>query len=236
MKKPHLALAVGLVTMACGEKAVTPVPQAPQRAEMVATQIASRGVADGRVLAAMRKVPRHRFVPAEIKDRAYEDRPLPIGYGQTISQPYIVACMTEALELKGIEKVLEIGTGTGYQAAVFAELVKEVYSIEIVKPLGELAAKVLTEMGCHNVRTRIGDGYRGWPEAAPFDSIMVTCAPDKIPQPLVDQLAEGGRMIIPVGGENEPQQLILLVKKAGKIERKNVLPVRFVPMTGEADR
>ncbi|MES2921367.1 MAG: protein-L-isoaspartate(D-aspartate) O-methyltransferase [Verrucomicrobiota bacterium] len=231
-------LAVCLVAVAFGQNpaVATNDPQAKQRAAMVETQIVKRGVTADRVLAAMRRVPRHRFVPPEMKDLAYEDSPLPIGHGQTISQPYIVAFMTAALELKGNEKVLEIGTGSGYQAAVFAELVKEVYSIEIVKPLGERAAKTLAEAGCRNVRTRIGDGYRGWPEAAPFDAIMVTCAPDRIPQPLIDQLAEGGRMIIPVGGPGGPQELVLLVKKAGGIERKMVLPVRFVPMTGEAER
>ncbi len=206
MKKPPLALAAWLV-VACGEKAATEDPHAPQRAEMVATRIASSGVTDERVLAAMRKVPRHRFVPAEMAAHAYQDMPLPIGYGQTISQPFVVAFMTAALELKGTEKVLEIGTGSGYQTAVFAELAKEVYSIEIVKPLGERAAEALASAGYQNVRTRIGDGCRGWPEAAPFDAIMVTCAPDDVPQPLVDQLVEGGRMIIPVGDvllENSP--------------------------------
>lgn len=228
-------LAVSLAALACGEKPVADL-QARQREAMVATQIEDRGVTDARVLAAMRKVSRHHFVPPEMKGRAYDDSPLPIGYGQTISQPFIVAFMTAALNLKGNEKVLEIGTGSGYQAAVFAELVKEVYSIEIVKPLGELAAKTLAEAGYQNVKTRIGDGYRGWPEAAPFDAIMVTCAPDAIPQPLIDQLAEGGRMIIPVGGEGAPQELVLLTKKAGKIKLEKVLPVRFVPMTGEAQR
>lgn len=235
MKMLVPTLAVSLVAVACGGKPVADL-QARQRGAMVATQIEERGVTDARVLAAMRKVSRHHFVPLEMKDRAYADSPLPIGYGQTISQPFIVAFMTAALSLKGNEKVLEIGTGSGYQAAVFAELVKEVYSIEIVKPLGERAAKVLADAGYQNVRVRIGDGYRGWPEAAPFDAIMVTCAPDSIPQPLIDQLVEGGRMIIPVGREGAPQELILLGKKAGRIEREKVLPVRFVPMTGEAQR
>jgi protein-L-isoaspartate(D-aspartate) O-methyltransferase len=229
------ALAVSLVAVACGEKPVMDL-QARQRAAMVATQIENRGVTDSRVLAAMRKVPRHHFVPPDMRDRAYDDSPLPIGHGQTISQPFIVGFMTAALNLKGDEKVLEIGTGSGYQAAVFAELVKEVYSIEIVKPLGERAVKILADAGYQNVRIRIGDGYRGWPEAAPFDAIMVTCAPDDIPQPLIEQLAEGGRMIIPVGGAGAPQELVLLTKKAGRIEREKVLPVRFVPMTGEAQR
>ncbi len=235
MKMLVPTLAVSLVAVACGEKLVADL-QARRRAAMVATQIEERGVTDARVLAAMRKVSRQDFVPPDMKDRAYVDSPLPIGHGQTISQPYIVAFMTAALNLKGNEKVLEIGTGSGYQAAVFAELAKEVYSIEIVKPLGELAAKALADAGYQNVRVRIGDGYRGWPQAAPFDAIMVTCAPDEIPQPLIDQLAEGGRMIIPVGGQGAPQELVLLTKKAGRIERVKVLPVRFVPMTGEARR
>jgi protein-L-isoaspartate(D-aspartate) O-methyltransferase len=236
MKLPGFAMSVWLAAVACGEKAVVIDSQGPQRAAMVETQIENRGVTDKRVLAAMRKVPRHHFVPAEMQRLAYADGPLPIGHEQTISQPYIVAFMTAALKLRGNEKVLEIGTGSGYQAAVFAELVKEVYTIEIVKPLGERAAKALAETGCSNVKTRIGDGFRGWPEAAPFDAIMVTCAPDDIPKPLVDQLAEGGRMIIPVGEKGDTQELVLLAKKAGKIERTNVLPVRFVPMTGEAER
>lgn len=236
VKKFQPALAACLIAVACGEKPAATDPHAAQRQAMVETQIARRGVSDERVMAAMRKVPRHHFVPPDIRHRAHEDNPLPIGHQQTISQPFIVAFMTAALDLKGNEKVLEIGTGSGYQAAVFAELVKEVYSIEIVKPLGEQAAKALAEAGYKNVRTRIGDGYRGWPEAAPFDAIMVTCAPDDIPQPLVDQLAEGGRMIIPVGRQDVVQELVLLTKKAGKIQRQKVLPVQFVPMTGEAQR
>jgi protein-L-isoaspartate(D-aspartate) O-methyltransferase len=236
MKTFFPTLAVVLGTVACG---ANPDEQesdahARQRAKMVDTQIAKRGVDDPRVLEAMRKVPRHRFMPPEVRARAHDDSPVPIGHGQTISQPYIVAFMTAALDLKGGEKVLEIGTGSGYQAAVFAELVKEVYTIEIVEPLGIGAAKALAETEYHNVKTRIGDGYRGWPEAAPFDAIMVTCAPDAIPQPLIDQLAEGGRMIIPVGPNDAPQELVLVSKKEGKIERKRILPVRFVPMTGEA--
>lgn len=201
---------------------------------MVAEQIEARGVKDPRVLAAMGKVPRHEFVPVERKKEAYEDRPLPIGHGQTISQPYIVALMSETLALEGGEKVLEIGTGSGFQAAVLGELAEEVYSIEIVEPLGRAAAEVLEKLGYGNVHTRVGDGYQGWREAAPFDAVIVTCAPDAVPQPLVDQLAENGRMIIPIGPEGKAQQLVLLRKKGGRLLRTEVLPVRFVPMTGEA--
>jgi protein-L-isoaspartate(D-aspartate) O-methyltransferase len=238
--KSTVALAVALGAAACGAKpkgtAPAPDPWAAARAVMVETQIAGRGIEDMRVLAAMGKVPRHHFMPPEARDAAYEDRPVPIGHGQTISQPYIVAFMTEALRLTPDDKVLEIGTGSGYQAAVFAELAGEVHTIEIVEPLAKQAAVALADAGYDKVKTRGGDGYQGWPEAAPFDAIMVTCAPDAIPQPLIDQLAEGGRMIIPVGPQNAPQELVLLQKNAGVIERRNVLPVRFVPMTGEAER
>ncbi|RYD48630.1 MAG: protein-L-isoaspartate(D-aspartate) O-methyltransferase, partial [Verrucomicrobiaceae bacterium] len=200
---------------------------------MVAEQIERRGVKDPRVLEAMRKVPRHEFVPEEGRLEAYDDRPLPIGHGQTISQPYIVALMTEALGLKGTEKVLEVGTGSGYQAAVLSGLAKEVFTIEIVEPLGKQSAEVLKRLGYKNVTARIGDGYRGWREEAPFDAIIVTCAPDAVPEPLVHQLAEGGRMIIPVGPEGKAQQLVLLKKRHGKLHQQEILPVRFVPMTGE---
>jgi len=184
----------------------------------------------------MAKVPRHRFVPQEYWDEAYEDYPLPIGYGQTISQPFIVAFMTEAIDPQPDDKVLEIGTGSGYQAAVLAELVKEVYTIEIIPELGQRARRTLQELGYTNVHVRIGDGYRGWPEAAPFDAILLTCAPDHVPPPLVQQLKEGGRMILPVTGRFGMQELILLTKKGGKIHEQAVLPVRFVPMVGEAER
>ena len=226
---PGLLVSLGLLG------ALPAAGEAPRKEDaMVVEQIERRGVKDPRVLAAMRKVPRAEFVPDAVKDEAHDDRPLPIGHGQTISQPYIVAFMTEALALKGDEKVLEIGTGSGYQAAVLGELVREVYSIEIVEPLGQRAAEVLKKLGYANVKTRVGDGYQGWREAAPFDAIIVTCAPEDIPKPLVDQLAEGGRMIIPVGPEGKAQQLVLLRKKGGKLRRQEVLPVRFVPMTGEA--
>ena len=202
------------------------------REKMVETQIKARGVKDPRVLSALLKVERHRFVPEEYLDSAYSDRPLPIGEGQTISQPYIVAVMTELLELKGNEKVLEIGTGSGYQAAVLAELAKEVYTIEIVKPLASDAKNRLLELGYQNIKVRVGDGYLGWPEAAPFDAVIITCAPDHIPEPLVEQLKEEGRMVLPVGAHT--QELKKIVKRSGKLETINIIPVLFVPMTGDA--
>ena len=187
---------------------------------------------DPRVAAAIGKVPRHRFVPAEYGDRAYENRPLPIGHEQTISQPFIVALMTELVDPKPADRVLEIGTGSGYQAAVLAELVARVYTIEIVRPLGERAAEVLKSLGYRNVETRIGDGYLGWPEAAPFDAIVVTAAPDHMPQPLIDQLAPNGRLIAPVGSRFGIQTLQLLRKDAqGHAVARSVLEVRFVPLT-----
>ncbi|MDZ4289768.1 MAG: protein-L-isoaspartate(D-aspartate) O-methyltransferase [Prosthecobacter sp.] len=206
------------------------------RERMVAEQLASPGrlIADKRVLETMRQVPRHEFVPQAVRAQAYEDRPLPIGYGQTISQPYIVAFMTEQLRLKPDERVLEIGTGSGYQAAVLASLVKEVYTIEIVEPLGRQAQATLKRLGYGNVHVRVGDGYKGWPEAAPFDAIIVTCAPEAIPQPLVGQLKEGGRMIIPVGAEE--QMLYVLDKTSTGMKQRAILPVRFVPMTGASKK
>jgi len=201
------------------------------REKMVETQIKARGVKDPRVLSVLRKVERHRFVPERYLDSAYSDQPLPIGEGQTISQPYIVALMTELLELNGNEKVLEIGTGSGYQAAILAELAKEVYTIEIVESLASAAKERLSELGYQNIKVKAGDGYLGWPEAAPFDAIIVTAAPDHIPKPLIDQLKEGGRMVVPVG--SHAQELIKIVKRSGKMETTNVIPVLFVPMTGE---
>jgi protein-L-isoaspartate(D-aspartate) O-methyltransferase len=201
------------------------------REKMVETQIKARGVKDPRVLSALLKVERHRFVPEEYLDSAYSDQPLPIGEGQTISQPYIVALMTELLELKGNEKVLEIGTGSGYQAAILAELAKEVYTIEIIESLASMAKNRLLELGYQNVQVKAGDGYLGWPEAAPFNAIIVTAAPDHIPKPLLDQLKEGGRMVVPVG--TYTQELKKIVKRSGKIETIDVIPVIFVPMTGE---
>jgi len=191
------------------------------------------GIRDERVLAALRMLPRHLFIDEALASRAYEDTALPIGNSQTISQPWVVARMTEALIEHGMPKrVLEIGTGSGYQAAVLSGMVREVYTIEIVEPLAKRAAADLKRLGFTNVLVRAGDGYKGWPEAAPFDAVIVTCAPDHVPQPLVDQLNEGGRMIIPVGPTGD-QELILLQKRGGRVERRAVLPVRFVPMTGK---
>jgi protein-L-isoaspartate(D-aspartate) O-methyltransferase len=204
------------------------------REQMVREQIEDRGVHDARILAALRKVPRHLFVPSEERAQAYNDYPLAIGYGQTISQPYIVAYMTEALELKPHDRVLEIGTGSGYQAAILAELVAEVYSIEIVAPLAKEAEARLRRLGYSNVQVRAGDGYRGWPEAAPFDAIIITAAPRNVPQPLLDQLREGGRMVLPLGAWD--QELVRLRRSGGGILRESLLPVRFVPMTGEAEK
>jgi protein-L-isoaspartate(D-aspartate) O-methyltransferase len=190
--------------------------------------------ADRRVLDAMRRVPRHRFVPTEHVADAYEDIPLPIGYGQTISQPYIVAYMTEQLQLTPKSKVLEIGTGSGYQAAVLAEVAGEVYTIEIVSNLAKRATATLSELGYRNVHVRAGDGYRGWAEAAPFDRIIVTAAPDHIPQPLIRQLAPGGRMVIPVGSLF--QTMTIIEKTADGVITRKTIPVAFVPMTGEAQK
>ena len=206
-----------------------------RRARMVETQIVARGVRDARVLAAMRQVPRHLFVEAKDRAQAYEDHPLPIAGNQTISQPYIVALMTELADLTPNEKVLEIGTGSGYQSAVLSRLAGEVYSVEIVPELARASDERLRQLGYKNVTVREGDGYRGWPEHAPFDAILVTAAPDRIPQPLLDQLAPGGRMVIPVGSFF--QELKVLSKdKNGKITEKDILPVRFVPMTGEIEK
>lgn len=193
-------------------------------------------VTDTRVLKAMRSVPRHLFVPPEYRDLAYRNSPLSIGYEQTISQPFIVAHMSELLELKPDHKVLEIGTGSGYQAAVLGELCQQVYTIEIVAPLGRKATKLLKDLGYSQVQVRIGNGYEGWPEAAPFDRIIVTCAPEDIPQALLDQLKPGGRMVIPVGRQYGTQYMVEVNKdKKGRTSQKRHYPVRFVPMTGNPD-
>jgi protein-L-isoaspartate(D-aspartate) O-methyltransferase len=205
---------------------------AKRRQWMVQEQLRGRDIIDGRVLAAMLQVPRHEFVPPESRDSAYEDNALPLALGQTISQPYIVAYMTQALELQGTERVLEIGTGSGYQAAVLAGIVPEVYTIEILPELQKQASAVLSKLGYTNIRFRVGDGYLGWPEYAPFDRIIVTAAPDEIPQPLIDQLKEDGRLVIPVGSMQ--QELIVLVKGKSGITQRATIGVRFVPMTGKA--
>ena len=202
--------------------------RADARAAMVRDQLRARDIRDGRVLDVMSRVPRHLFVSEDQRGRAYEDHPLPIGHGQTISQPYIVAFMSQALKVQPDHKVLEIGTGSGYQAAVLAELAKDVYSIEIVEPLGERARSTLTALGYHNVHVRIGDGYQGWPEQAPFDRIMVTAAPVSVPTALVEQLKDGGLMAIPVG--DVMQELRILRKTAAGLETLETMPVRFVPM------
>lgn len=208
--------------------------RADERARMVAEQLEARDITDRRVLTAMRAVPRHRFVPAAQAPYAYDDRPLAIGHEQTISQPYIVALMSQLAELTEGEKVLEIGTGSGYQAAVLAELGADVHSIEIVRPLGERAARDLRAAGYDRVQLRIGDGYAGWPEAAPFDAILLTAAPPEIPQPLLDQLAVGGRLVAPVG--RGIQQLVVVERTPEGLTRRTTIPVRFVPMTGRAQR
>ena len=203
-----------------------------ERDQMVTEQIQWRGISDKSVLRAMRCVPRHAFVPEPYTKRAYDDTPLPIGVGQTISQPYVVAYMTEVLELSPADKVLEIGTGSGYQGAILAEICDSVFSIEIFKSLAFKAGALLDSLGYTNIMIRHGDGYLGWSEHAPFDAIIVTCAPEKIPEPLQEQLAENGRMIIPVG-KRSLQYLYLLVKKNGKIRERAILPVQFVPMIDE---
>jgi protein-L-isoaspartate(D-aspartate) O-methyltransferase len=202
--------------------------RAHARATMVRDQMRARDITDPRVLDVMSRVPRHRFVSEDQQSRAYDDHPLPIGHGQTISQPYIVAFMSQALKVQPENKVLEIGTGSGYQAAVLAELARDVYSIEIVEPLGERARATLTALGYRNVHVRIGDGYRGWPEEAPFDRIIVTAAPVEIPPALVEQLAIGGLMAIPVG--DVMQELRILRKTESGLETLETMPVRFVPM------
>ncbi|MFN3413836.1 MAG: protein-L-isoaspartate(D-aspartate) O-methyltransferase [Thermoanaerobaculum sp.] len=204
------------------------------RERMVIETIQARGIRDERVLEAMRTVPRHLFVPEEERDQAYGDYPLPIGFGQTISQPYIVALMTELLDLKPGDRVLEVGTGSGYQAAVLAAMGCQVFTIEIRPTLAAQAAERLKRLGYANVHVRVGDGYRGWPEEAPFAGIIVTAAPEKIPQPLLQQLAVGGKLVIPVGSFY--QQLKVITREAEGFSEKDVIPVRFVPMAGEVER
>ena len=205
-----------------------------QRKTMVFTQISSRGVTNPLVLKAMREVPRHLFVPEAQQAHAYEDRALPVGEGQTISQPYIVALMTELARVEPGHKVLEVGTGSGYQAAILAQMGASVHTIEIIPPLAQRARATLDSVGYRNIQYRVGDGYRGWPEAAPFDAILVTAAPDHVPQPLVDQLAIGGHLVVPVGAS---QQTLMVITRTGDGTRsERTIPVLFVPMKGEAER
>jgi len=232
-----------LVAVVC-RRASPPLPASPptdsfagERERMVSAQLEARDITQPEVLRAMREIPRHEFVPEDQIRYAYDDRPLPIGEGQTISQPQIVAFMTQVLELKPGDRVLEIGTGSGYQAAVLAELTDEVYSIEIIETLGQQAAERLRELGYSQIHSKIGDGYYGWEEYAPYDAIIVTCAPDHVPHPLVAQLKAGGRMVIPVGPPGAYQSLWLLEKQAdGGVLRRNLGGVGFVPMTGAALR
>jgi protein-L-isoaspartate(D-aspartate) O-methyltransferase len=202
-----------------------------RRYEMVEQQIRQRGVTDPRVLEAMRAVPRERFVPPELLHQAYDDGPLPIGSGQTISQPYIVAYMTEALKVEPSHKVLEVGTGSGYQAAVLSELVREVYTIEIVPELARRAEAVLRALNRTNVQVRAGDGYAGWPEQAPFDRVIVTAAPQELPRPLIDQLAPGGLLVVPVGAQGGPQWMTIVQKTTMGVVERRTIPVQFVPFT-----
>jgi len=219
----------------CGQQAPRANDFAAQRQRMVEQQLKPRGIKDERVLAAMAKVPREEFIPAGARAGAYEDGALPIGYDQTISQPYIVAFMTEQLQPRANDRVLEIGSGSGYQAAILAEIVEDVYTIDIVEPLAKTAETTLQRLGYENVHVKVGDGYKGWPEEAPFDAVIVTCAPEKVPQPLIDQLKDGGHMVIPVG-ERFAQQLYLLEKKNGQLKESATLPVRFVPMLHEGQK
>jgi len=237
LRNSAVGLMVCLMLAGCSSRSVTPEPSVPTdrsfdrlRTRMVRMQIRRRGVKDERVLVAMETVPRHEFVPQDQRPHAYEDRPLPIGEDQTISQPYIVALMTELLELERGDRVLEIGTGSGYQAAVLAELTPRVYTIEILPSLAERAAATLRYLGYDTVQVKTGDGYLGWPEHAPFEGILVTCAPEEVPKPLQEQLADGGRMVIPVGSQKTHQTLYVLTKNDGELSRESIIEVRFVPM------
>ena len=228
-----LAFITVLVTHAFAQSSEKDFEQ--QRKQMVTRQLLSRDIQDSRVLKAMTTVPRHLFVPLNMRSLSYQDSALPIEHDQTISQPYIVALMSQLLSVEPGDKVLEIGTGSGYQAAVLAEMGVEVFTIEIISELGVQAEKLLTELGYDKVKVKIGDGYLGWPENAPFDGIIVTCAPTEIPEPLEEQLAEGGRMVIPVG-KSGFQQLYLLTKTKGKIIQQKIIDVRFVPMVDETGK
>ena len=227
MKRTFLFIAIVFLVAGFATAALCDT-YAEQRRQMIKWQIKGRGVTDERVLRAMMKVQRHLFVPRKFREEAYRDTPLPIGYGQTISQPYIVAYMTEAARLEPNDRVLEIGTGSGYQAAVLSEIVREVYTVEILKPLAESAAKRLKQLGYKNVNAKRGDGYKGWPEHAPFDAIIVTAAPPEIPEELIKQLKTGGKMVVPVGSFF--QEIYLITRTKSGFEKKALMPVRFVPM------
>jgi protein-L-isoaspartate(D-aspartate) O-methyltransferase len=231
----YIIFSLGIMIIGC----VQSQPQVDRfkelRENMVRTQIVSRGITDKAVIEAMKKVERHLFVPEVYIQQAYGDHPLPIGYGQTISQPFIVAFMTEILKLDKSSKVLEVGTGSGYQAAILAEICDSVYTVEIVEELGDRAKRLFKELGYNNIKVKIGDGYEGWDKYSPYDAIIVTCAPTHVPEPLEDQLKEGGRMIIPVG-ERYIQELVLLTKKNDTLRQSSVLDVRFVPMVDEKDK
>jgi protein-L-isoaspartate(D-aspartate) O-methyltransferase len=227
----HWLVIAVLIASGCQKQAESTSKLAGERQKMIADQLKPRGIRDERVLAAMAKVPREEFVPENLRDQSYSDSALPIGNDQTISQPFIVAFMTEQLHLQSTDRVLEVGTGSGYHTAVLAELVKDVYSIEILEPLAKEASARLARLNYTNAHVKTGDGHQGWPEVAPFDAIIVTCAPDKIPQPLTQQLKEDGRMIIPVGSGID-QQLFLLEKRHGQLAQTAILPVRFVLMIG----
>ena len=236
-----LVLFCSLLLSSCGSrtvdgKAMTEQGSSQQREEMVEFQLKARGIANELVLEAMRRVPRHLLMPPEVRQYAYIDSPVPIGANQTISQPYIVALMTQIADPKPQDRALEVGTGSGYQAAVLSELVQEVYTIEIVPALAQRAGKTLSELGYDRVEVRQGDGYQGWPEKAPFDIILITAAPEEIPQPLIDQLADGGRLVVPLGPAGDIQILTLLTKVNGQVTRTSITSVRFVPMTGEAQK
>ena len=240
-RSPLVLIAISLaVGLGCHQARAGDPPaddaNARLRDRMVERHLVERGIKDPRVLEAFRTVPRHLFVPPDLRRMAYEDESLPIGEGQTITPVYDVAFMTEALQPQPTDKVYEVGTGSGYQASILSRLVREVYSIEIHEPLGKRAASVIQELGYNNVHSKVADGYAGWPEAAPFDAIIVTCAPTKVPAPLVDQLKEGGRMVIPLGGKFD-QAVYLMEKKGGKLlETAKLKPTLFVPMTGRAQR
>jgi protein-L-isoaspartate(D-aspartate) O-methyltransferase len=234
-KRLSFRLAAALLLLGCAAASAED-PTSARREAMVRDQIQARGVTDPRVLEAMRTVPRHLFIPQELARAAYEDSPLPIGEGQTISQPYIVALMTELLETGPQQRVLEIGTGSGYQAAVLSGLVREVCSIEIKEPLHRRASDTLRRLGCDNVRTRLGDGYFGWPGEPPFDGIMITAAVDHVPPPLLAQLKDGGHLVLPLGNPYSVQSLVVVTKEGDKYTLRHVLGVLFVPLTGEALR